>query len=552
MKRIVVTSAVSNSKVNQKLLDTIKNYCKKNKAGLIVCAVTYNPLRLKEDQVVFDESIEEYLTRESFTISGRVKVLTKLNIRPTAKRPLTGVISLGSDHNTIVPHPRLHEETIASIDVTKDTKKIMTSGTITNPNYTITKIGGQAKFHHHFGFVVVEIDDDKRPFIRQVSCNEDGSFNDMGVFYSGDKTAKSDVEAIVFGDIHEMFLSKVVKEKGFFGGDSILSTLKPKKVILHDVFDAFTISHHHENDIFRKYQISKLQKTLIEELQSSAKFLSKLTKNESLKEVILVNSNHDNHLLQYVERQLRQGFKGSYKALKKTLELQLAVIEELDNIEYTHENQDPHLPDLFAKVMKKMVKKQKKLTCLKTRQTRNVKGWEISFHGHVGLNGARTLGQLQNRLTQKTISAHSHSAKRIDGWCVVGTSSYLNRGYTDGLSTWSHTHAIIYEDGKVQLITQMPSDGKYQAGKLSKVKVEKIKDVDFVDHLRMPENSEELKAKHQITSPDGQVYYVDGRYKLKEKAGLSDWKARQVMSGAYPDWQIEKNPYNTKENIEIK
>ena len=54
-------------------------------------------------------------------------------------------------------------------------------------------------------------------------------------------------------------------------------------------------------------------------------FLEKISKKSD--HIIVVNSNHDSHLTQYLERNLRNGYKNSFKDLQSTLEMQLVMIK---------------------------------------------------------------------------------------------------------------------------------------------------------------------------------------------------------------------------------
>lgn len=47
----------------------------------------------------------------------------------------------------------------------------------------------------------------------------------------------------------------------------------------------------------------------------------------------------------------------------------------------------------------------------------------------------------------KVVSAHSHTPFRREGHGSVGTSTLMDMGYNQGLSTWAHAHIIIYPPG---------------------------------------------------------------------------------------------------------
>jgi hypothetical protein len=85
--------------------------------------------------------------------------------------------------------------------------------------------------------------------------------------------------------------------------------------------------------------------------------------------------------------------------------------------------------------------------------------WELGMHGHLGANGSRTSPTQLKNLNTKNITAHSHSSHKEDGHIRVGTLTKLRLGYNQGLSSWNHSLALGYPDGKVQLINII--NGKY-------------------------------------------------------------------------------------------
>ena len=60
----------------------------------------------------------------------------------------------------------------------------------------------------------------------------------------------------------------------------------------------------------------------------------------------------------------------------------------------------------------------------------------------------------------KAIGGHSHTAAILRGVRKVGTSTSLREDYAKGPISWTHTHALVNEDGSVQLINII--DGEYK------------------------------------------------------------------------------------------
>jgi hypothetical protein len=80
-------------------------------------------------------------------------------------------------------------------------------------------------------------------------------------------------------------------------------------------------------------------------------------------------------------------------------------------------------------------------------------GVEHAYHGHKGPNGARGSTRGFATIGAKVVKGHSHGAEIIDGARSVGTSSLMDLGYNaDSPSGWTHTHNLLYANGKETLI----------------------------------------------------------------------------------------------------
>ena len=84
-------------------------------------------------------------------------------------------------------------------------------------------------------------------------------------------------------------------------------------------------------------------------------------------------------------------------------------------------------------------------------------GCELGRHGDEGTNGSRgNIRIFQNNLYNAVI-AHSHSAAIKHKVFQVGMTGNLNQDYNHGLSSWTHTNCLVYEDGTKQLIDFIPT-----------------------------------------------------------------------------------------------
>ena len=99
-----------------------------------------------------------------------------------------------------------------------------------------------------------------------------------------------EIDACVLGDIHYGHEDKEVMDSTF----KMLDFIVPKHIILHDVFDGNSISHHQMKDPFVQYRKEVLgTNNLKKEVDYMISELSKFKKFEN---VVIVRSNHDDFI----------------------------------------------------------------------------------------------------------------------------------------------------------------------------------------------------------------------------------------------------------------
>jgi hypothetical protein len=129
-------------------------------------------------------------------------------------------------------------------------------------------------------------------FIRQVTADDKtGNFNDLYNVKDGNINKIDTISAIVLGDVHYGHHDQVVLDSTM----KLMSKLTPEHVILHDVFDGNSISHHEMKDPFVQYgkEISGTN-DLGKEIGIMLSGLNAFTK---FKNVVIVRSNHDDFFI---------------------------------------------------------------------------------------------------------------------------------------------------------------------------------------------------------------------------------------------------------------
>jgi hypothetical protein len=56
---------------------------------------------------------------------------------------------------------------------------LYTTGAVTERNYVQKKAGQKAEFHHNYGALMVEVDKEGTPFVRQLAADDTGAFQDL-------------------------------------------------------------------------------------------------------------------------------------------------------------------------------------------------------------------------------------------------------------------------------------------------------------------------------------------------------------------------------------
>ena len=439
-KRFIITWAQNNTPIHTKFLKNIEEYAKHINADIHVIAGRYkNPTSVwsnqQESEEFWDPKIVKYLDANRHDIHKYVSILSDIKVQPTAVNPMTGMQALSGVNSCIFGSPKIQMEMIAVLDVNSP-KMMLTTGSLSLQNYTDSKSGKVGEFHHTFGFVVVEIKDDEVFFIRQVTADDkNGNFSDL--YYrveNGVVNELNEIEAIVLGDLHCGHHDDNVLKSTF----DLMRKVEPKHVILHDVFDGDSISHHQMKDPFVQY--GKEVKGTNDLGKEINEMMSVLDNFRDFKNVVIVRSNHDDFVDRWLKNEdwkKQPTFKNAplYMDLSARLLRQYATNDEVIGV----------IPELIKE-------KYPKFITLGRSASYKVKDWELGQHGDVGSNGSRGSLLQFRKLNTKIVVGHYHSPGRKDGALAVGTSTKLRVGYNNGPSSCLQSHVIIHKDGKAQHI----------------------------------------------------------------------------------------------------
>lgn len=432
IKRLIVTAAEIGAQPNNKQLDSYETYAKHWKAEVVVIPIQGQQSR---EEVLADRFSD-------FTVTNDMQLSKHLAIRDYGVKaqtinPLTGLRRFGTTKNSIiVGSPKQHLEHVANSSK-NEPKAVMSTGVSTLPNYRHNRIGRIGLEDHVQGAIAIELDSETGYFYqRQIQNISDGSFIDMGVKYSPNgKVQQVRADTMVIGDMHNAQMDKSAYETTC----EQINTLKPKYVMLHDIFDGYSVSHHDGGKfLLRGKKAVSGQTDLYTELHELGKTLEELTAQGSKDtKFMVVKSNHDEVIDRYLEE---CRFVGDERNLRLSVQLANAYMEGKDPLEEGVRLAYGHVP--------------KNIKFLKRDDDFNRYGWHLSSHGDKGPSGSRGSMASFDYSLGKAIVGHNHSAAIRKNVFRVGTIERMDVDYVKGTTgNWTNTNAVIYPNGRAQLIT---------------------------------------------------------------------------------------------------
>lgn len=469
IRRFILTSAQNNTKVPEPLWDNLQALRSHYDAQLMVGTFTYNknaygPMAVKrgsqgakEQQLWYDERLYDYMRDERVEIAPGLMWCGEMNILPTAVRPLAELHTYTGPASGVFPHSKIAMQSVATGKF-EATKFNYTTGACTMVNYIKKLAGLRAEFHHTYGALLVEVDEDGTWFARQLNADRKWRIHDLNIVADGGVVKQTDgIEAIVWGDIHRRYLDPVVAELAW-GKGGVLDELKPRFQFFHDILDFRSRNHHERDNIHKLFQrYAEGTDSIVKELEEIVGFLH--VAGREWCQSVVVNSNHDRAM----ERWLREAeWRRDVVNAEFYLQAQAAWLEAIRRkeefllLEWALHGAGAPDDVLFLD---------------RDQSFRICKGSiECAMHGDEGPRGARGNSGNLGRIGAKVNMADKHACEIRESVYTAGTSSLLDLEYNHGPSDWSHTHILNYPNGKRALLTM--ADGRWRVpppkGELSK------------------------------------------------------------------------------------
>ena len=437
--RFIITWAQNNTPIHKGFFENMKTYANFINADIHVMAGRYkNPTSVFTDKDFesWHEDVVPYLDANRHNLHKYMSIMSDIKIQPTATNPMSGLQGVSGINSCVFGAPKVQMEMIPVLEGNKP-KMMLTTGAVTQKNYTDSKSGKKGEFHHTFGFAIVEIKDKDTFYVRQVTADDKtGAFTDLCYKVDGDVKKIDTIAAIVLGDLHygnhdESVITSTIE---------FLGKIVPEHVVLHDVFDGMSINHHEMKDPFVQY--SKEMNNLNSLKKEVDEMLDGLSVFAGFKNVVIVRSNHDDFLDRWLKNEDWKK-QPTTKNSKLYMQYSTMLLEQYENDPYRVKGVIPEI--INAKFPRYIT--------LGRSGSYKVKNWELGQHGDIGMNGSRGSLMQFRTLNTKIVVGHYHSPGRKDGALAVGTSTKLRIGYNNGPSSWAQSHVIIHEDGRAQHIT---------------------------------------------------------------------------------------------------
>jgi len=441
----VITSAITGCEVHEGFYKSIRNYCQINDAELLVLAQSDPAHNLNRKDLGYIDRIlsKEYLITQDTALNSNLYIST---IKLGAKQidPITGLGRIGQRNGSFIyASPKQRLKMVATAN-NKLPRALMTTGAITHPDYSSTSYMSDrtayiAENDHVIGALVVEIGDDVKYYFRQIQADieDNGSFIDLGVKYSEDSAIPCRAEAVVLGDWH----SGETDPTAIKAWQELSKVVDPKCVVIHDLFNGLSISHHEEKLKIRRAQLAAASKlSLREEINNLAKDLDVLAGMAD--QVVIAKSNHD----LFLERYLQDGrYIADPQNHRLSLDLAAAMFDGIDPLSYAIEKTN-------------LCSNLHNIRWLSEDEDFKVARIQLGQHGHRGANGAKGSIKSIEDAYGNSVSGHTHVPQILrNAWCV-GTSSLLKLYYNKGPSSWCHASCVVYPNSSRQLILSINGD----------------------------------------------------------------------------------------------
>lgn len=450
-KRILITTVVPNAKPNIEAHNTLENIAKHFDAEIRYLKTA--PLHKDKDNLdtFFDE--KRVITTD-LTLNQTLFIRASLKIKPHILLDPKKVVS-GKKTSANIIHS-CTQQYIQSLPRLGYFKRLAYgTGAITLPMYKDQDTGVvQGALSHFYGAMLVEYNSNDH-FVHNIQFHDDFTSSFWGIHFKTDGTKRKlkphEIMAIN-GDTHvgegDESERKIINNCLL----DIQKTITAETLVLHDLFDGKSVSHHDEDKKITMAKKIRDGKHLLDaELRGVKNYL--LEQDKYYKKQLVLDANHNDFLSRWNER---LGFTKDLHNFEIGLDSSKAQMNEINPLQYLIAHHDAY--EQFSKEFFKAIKGNKEVSItIKTNPfVKNIefleKGAQRSFgnihfgsHGEDGANGSKGNPHGAEFYLGFNVSGHTHSPFIKNRCMNVGTTSVLNPDYARNKPTsWHQGRGLLY------------------------------------------------------------------------------------------------------------
>jgi hypothetical protein len=456
--RAIVVAAQNATPVHPEFWQIIRNKAKREKRQIFVI-----PLRYKNPTSVWSGSqknaenwapeLAPFMWSRRLPFNANLTLFADVPTQPTAARPLSQFDAISGPQSAIYGHTKL-ESTIVPVPSGKMGKLLTTTGAVTQPNYTLTKLGKVGAFHHSLSALLVDMNGDEF-HVRQFHYSTTHNSATDGVlgltYHPNGKVSKAPRPlALGCGDIHVDYIDPVV----WTATEDLIQRVRPQAIVLPDLLDSYAVNPHHRKKPFigaAKYDAGR-HDMKAETVRAIEWTHARATDFRDIEWVVQA-SNHNNMLLRWIEEDFdwRKDHANSDFGLETALWLRRNSKITAKGAEY---------PDPLHYWFKQFAE-HKNIRLLDLDESFAPGGIEHTLHGDIGANGAPGSRKSFAHMGNKSVTFHTHSDYIYEGNYGAGTKTLLRLEYNHGLNGWTNADVLTQWDSKRQIVRYI--GGHYRA-----------------------------------------------------------------------------------------
>jgi len=393
------------------------------------------------------EAVKPYLWNKRHVLNDNLTLFADVPTQPTDTTPLSGLDAMSGPQSAIYGHVKLNSTNIP-VASGRMPKLMTTTGACTEENYTLTKRGIIAEFHHSLSALLVEFEG-PRFHVRQLHYSKThNSATDglKGNTFHPNGTVSSAPRALALGcgDIHVDFIDPQVWK----ATEKVLERLQPEAVILPDLLDSYAINHHSRNDLLvQKAKHDSGRNNMLAESMRAIGWTRGKAKRFDQTEWVVQASNHNDMLRRWVLDKLKHGFTDDVHNMEFGLETALYMARN----SVMREN-GVHYPDPLHYWFQQQKGLESNIRLLHLDEQYAKGDVALHLHGDLGANGAKGSAKTFAHMGDKSVTFHRHIDYIYEGNYGAGTKTYRRLEYNHGLSSWTNADVLVQWDGKRQIV----------------------------------------------------------------------------------------------------